>query len=207
VWDLFAEVCRRHGVFLTRRDIDHGRMLADRTHRSIDFQTEERMDTFWREWFRLILQNLGVDRAGEIAGEIRSVMKRESKLHLFDEVEDVLSSISRMGLVLGVVSNYNCLLEPSLRDLGVDGYFDFILASDLIGSGKPDRLIFDMAVDESGVDREACLHVGDSPGADWEGARGAGLRALLLDRSGSLGTTESTVRDLRAVPEYVRRAR
>jgi HAD superfamily hydrolase (TIGR01509 family) len=203
IWDIFSEVCLSHGHRFTRPDIDRGRALADRTHRSIDFQTEESMDFFWTEWFRLILENLPVDDPSAIARDIRSRTREESRVHLYDEVKEVLASLDKLGLPLGIVSNYNCLLERNCRRLGITQFFDFILASDLIRSGKPKPLIFDLAVEEAGVPRERCVHVGDSLGADYEGATKAGLKAVLLDRPGTAGDGPPTIPDLRGVLGYL----
>lgn len=185
IWKVFQEVSKDHGVVVNRADIDRGRAMADQTHRSVMFQTEEEMENFWIGWLTLILERLGFDDAGTIARETRSRIKREHRVYLYDEVREVLERLDSEGYFLGVVSNYNCLLEPTLRELRITDYFEFILASDLIRSGKPEPLIFELAVEYSGSPARECVHVGDSYGADYMGALGAGLNAILLDRSGS----------------------
>ncbi len=203
IWELFSQVCRGHGIMLTRSDIDRGRALADRTHRSVQFQTQESMEFFWAEWFRLMLENLGVDGAEGIAEEIYTVIKEKSNLYLYEEVKGVLSRLSRIDIGLGIVSNYNCLLEPNCVKLGISDYFDFILASDLIRSGKPHPLIFNLAVEEAGVEKGRCVHIGDSYGADYDGARKAGLQALLLDRPGTEREVCPKISDLWGVLDYI----
>jgi HAD superfamily hydrolase (TIGR01549 family) len=102
-----------------------------------------------------------------------------------------------------VVSNFSCLLEPILMKLRISDYFEFILASDLIRSGKPRPLIFDLAVGLSGVPRDECVHIGDSYGADYQGAIGAGLQAILLDRNGQDGHDCPKIPDLRGVFDHL----
>jgi putative hydrolase of the HAD superfamily len=203
VWKVFQEVCSRHGVDLTRQDIDRGRAMADQTHLSVMFQTEESMEFFWVEWLRLILHHLEVENGLEMARETRSIIRRDQRTYLYDEVREVLDELTSRELCLGVVSNFNCLLEPILIELRVTDYFEFILASDLIRSGKPNRLIFDLAVEFAGVPRKECVHVGDSYGADYQGARGAGLQAILLDRSGRDPNRCPKIRDLREIYDYL----
>lgn len=203
-WEIFIEVCSRNGIGLTRDEIGRGRSEADRTHRSIQFQTEELMEDFWLGWFRLILGSLGVG-SDELAVQIFEDFKRRSEIVIYDEVADVLRDLDRTGIPLGVVSNYNCMLEPNCRRLGIAKRFDFILASDLVGCGKPDPRIFTLASELVGVDPPNCLHVGDSYGADFKGGIEAGLEAALLDRSGSFDEPGvPTMRDLRPLVPLIR---
>ena len=50
------------------------------------------------------------------------------------------------------------------------------------GAAKPDGAIFAHALAVLGVEASEALHVGDNPEADYDGARAAGLDALLVDR-------------------------
>ena len=101
--------------------------------------------------------------------------------------EDVIPSLERLGaagLRLAVVSNWDSHLPVLLSDLGLSSRFDAVLVSALEETGKPDPEIFRRACARLDVPPERALHVGDSPREDYEGARGAGLAALLLDREG-----------------------
>ncbi len=204
VWDIFLDVCSAHGLSVSRADVDRARAMADRTHRSEQFQTRELMDYFWREYFRLILVNLGVRDATDLSEEIHTRVVNESKIRLYAEVKECLPEIAGFGVTLGVVSNYNCMLEQSCAELGIADWFQFILASDLVRSHKPDRVIFDLAVEEAGVPRERCLHVGDSLGADYLGAKNAGLCAVLLDRLGQGEFDCPVVTDLWGIVKILR---
>ncbi len=196
-WDIFLAVCRENNLILTLDQVNRGRALADQTHRSEQFETRERMEFFYLEWFRLILTSLGVDRAGPLSIEIHSRFTEESKILLFPEVRDVLRQLTETGVVLGVVSNYNCNLEETCARLGISHYFEFILASDLVRSHKPDPGIFRLAVSEANASGDGCVHVGDSYGADYVGASKAGLQAILLDRSGEEMWACPVIEDLR----------
>ena len=62
---------------------------------------------------------------------------------------------------------------------------DGALASAEVGSAKPDGAIFRAALELAGRAPEEAWHVGDTPEADVEGARAAGLRPILIARDGS----------------------
>jgi putative hydrolase of the HAD superfamily len=56
-----------------------------------------------------------------------------------------------------------------------------IFDSTVIGVAKPDPRIFEMALDALAVPAAHAIHVGDTPGADVDGARAAGVRPVLID--------------------------
>jgi len=54
-----------------------------------------------------------------------------------------------------------------------------------VGHHKPERQIFERAVQSLQVPPAEILHVGDSVAEDLEGAAAAGFQSVLLDRSGA----------------------
>lgn len=80
------------------------------------------------------------------------------------------------------MSNWDSSLPPLLSALGLTPYFDGLLVSALFGASKPAPAIFEEAVRRAGVPAGEVLHVGDSLHDDYDGARAAGLAALLVDR-------------------------
>ena len=90
-------------------------------------------------------------------------------------------------------------------------YFDFAITSTKCGYEKPDKRIFDHALNvaskklslESPVSSLAALHIGDSLEKDYQGAINAGFKtAFLLDPSNqfsSMINPDHLVKDLAAV--------
>jgi putative hydrolase of the HAD superfamily len=58
---------------------------------------------------------------------------------------------------------------------------EVILDSTIVGIAKPDPRIFDLALDALGVAPDHAIHVGDTPGADVDGARAADVHPVLVD--------------------------
>jgi putative hydrolase of the HAD superfamily len=102
--------------------------------------------------------------------------------HIFDDVIPALQALTERGLKLGVVSNWDERLRPLLERLRLADYFETILVSSEVGSAKPAAAIFQHAARGLGLPSEAVLHVGDDLTMDMQGARAAGLQALLLRR-------------------------
>jgi beta-phosphoglucomutase len=101
---------------------------------------------------------------------------------LFDDSLPALEELQKLGLLLGVLSNFGVHLRDLLHRFGLLPFFDFVLVSAEVGLAKPDPRIFDLVVERAGIPRERLLYVGDHLGDDVEGARDAGLAAVLIDR-------------------------
>lgn len=100
------------------------------------------------------------------------------------------------GLKVGCISNFDSRLGRILSDIGISGYFDFVLTSGEVGNRKPDEEIFKRAMEEAGVtDPANCVHVGDSLAKDVDGAKGAGWHPIFIpnDISATVSSPDSDV--------------
>lgn len=104
--------------------------------------------------------------------------------------EQVLLALSRAGIRLGMASNFDHRLREVVAGRPELWPLQHLLISSEVGWKKPAVAFFDRLVDEVEVDASEILFVGDDLENDFEGARKAGLRALLFDpkRSASLAS-------------------
>jgi 2-haloalkanoic acid dehalogenase type II len=105
----------------------------------------------------------------------------------FDPYPDAVPALRDLregGLKLICVSNWDCSLPAVLERCGLMAHLDGAISSAEAGARKPDPAIFAAALELAGCGPEAALHVGDTAEEDVEGARAAGIEALLLDREG-----------------------
>jgi HAD superfamily hydrolase (TIGR01509 family) len=86
-----------------------------------------------------------------------------------------LENLTRRGLRLAVVSNWDCSLPLHLAALGLDRFFSAVVTSAEAGRPKPDPAAFWLALERLDVGPKRALHVGDGS-EDEEGARAAGMR-------------------------------
>jgi putative hydrolase of the HAD superfamily len=119
---------------------------------------------------------------------------------IYDDVLPTLDALSRRRLKLGVVSNWDSNLPRLLDGMGLAEQFGSIVVSAIEETGKPDPEIFLRACARLNVVPEQALHVGDSLVEDFDGARAAGLRALLLDRSDRHPSVLERIRTLSDLP-------
>lgn len=71
--------------------------------------------------------------------------------------------------------------------------FAAVVASEDVGAYKPDRAIFNRALDALGLAAADVLHVGDSIATDVRGAHAAGIRAVWVNRRGDTAPTDAPI--------------
>jgi putative hydrolase of the HAD superfamily len=103
---------------------------------------------------------------------------------VFQGVAPALSALRGLGCSLGIVSNFDSRVLRILEGLDLAPWFASVTLSSQVGVTKPDPAIFARALARHRADGAPAFHVGDSPVEDGEGARAAGLRAVLIDRAG-----------------------
>ena len=106
------------------------------------------------------------------------------RFRAYPDAAPALSSLRDAGLRLVCVSNWDCSLPAVLERCGLAQLLDGVVTSAEAGSRKPDPAIFVSALDLAEASPGEALHVGDSASEDVEGARAAGISALLLNRGG-----------------------
>jgi putative hydrolase of the HAD superfamily len=108
----------------------------------------------------------------------------------YADAPPALAELRGLGLRLVCVSNWDVSLPSVLERCGLADGLDGVVTSAGVSARKPDPAIFTAALDLAGCEPAEALHVGDTAGEDLDGARAAGIRALLIDRSGG-GDIES----------------
>jgi HAD superfamily hydrolase (TIGR01509 family) len=143
-----------------------------------------------RGWlfFDLVLERAGIPRSDATAAALERLHRYHTASNLWEYVPDTvvpaLAALRKRGLTLVVVSNANGTLRAHMNRLGLTERFDHILDSADEGVEKPDPRFFEIALARSGARKETTIHVGDLYYVDVMGARGAGLRGVLLDEAG-----------------------
>ena len=167
------------------------------------YATKDQLAEFRRQNIRKTADALGLDAPIEVLSE---VLKKRTHFNPYPESEDVMEELTRMGLSLYVLSNWDVALESVLGNLGWTHYFSGIIASAAVGSEKPDEAIFREALRAAGVPRERVIHVGNDPISDIWGATSYGIDAVLVDRGGGAEAPEAVaiIPDLKKLPELVK---
>jgi HAD superfamily hydrolase (TIGR01509 family) len=139
-------------------------------------------------YLELVLEGAGVARSPGTETALADLRAYHDRHNLWESVPpDVIPALTRVraaGLQLAVVSNANGTLHALLERVRLAPFFRTVLDSQEEGVEKPDPRIFKIALARCGARPGATVHVGDFYHVDVEGARAAGLRAVLLDSAG-----------------------
>jgi putative hydrolase of the HAD superfamily len=193
IWEIFASLSWEAGAELTA--IGAERLVHAMVHGSRDrmiAQLESGAEyTDSDAEFAAVFMAMGhaIFRAAGVVGEydllLTRFFERFWRIDNWAVFPDVLEGLERLragGVRLGVLSNASSELTLFLQALGLLESFDFAVVSAVEGIKKPDRRIFERAVERAGVGANEAVHVGDMFVEDVMGARGAGLRPLFMDR-------------------------
>ncbi len=141
----------------------------------------------------------GKDEASlaELRGRCAGVLSRELgrevsmktmmaaiRFRAYEDAGPALAGLRELGLRLVCVSNWDVSLPQVLERCGLSRALDGVVTSAQVGSRKPDPAIFRPALELARCSANEAVYVGDTPAEDVEGARAAGIRALLIDREG-----------------------
>jgi putative hydrolase of the HAD superfamily len=113
------------------------------------------------------------------------------RFHAYPDAAPTLRELRDRGLSLVAVSNWDCSLPDVLDRVGIGELLDGAVSSAVAGHRKPDPAIFELALQLAGFGPGEALHVGDTAEEDVAGARAAGIRPLLIDRTGDGGDISS----------------
>lgn len=115
----------------------------------------------------------------ETTGERLTIHFRDayaSYSRCFPEVPSALADLRAHGMKLGIITNGSTSMqEQKIRQLGITDLMDEVLISEREGLRKPDRKIFERALERLRVVPAEAWYVGDHPLVDVRGAFEAGL--------------------------------
>lgn len=119
------------------------------------------------EWLPLILAEMyrGVSRY---------------RLQLYPEVKPVLDELKGRCRLAALSDAQSAWAVPEMLAVGLGGYFHPVIVSGDLGHRKPDRRIFQLALDGLGLPPENVLFVGNDMYRDVFGAKRMGLKTVFF---------------------------
>lgn len=166
-----------YSEFLTRWDGTFARFEQTSEESLVEFS----MDQVCAEYLR---RSITAEVTPELCDEFRdSFLKawNHSVTYLTGVPELLHALRERYCLVLVTNTHHAKLVREHLERMGVATLFSEVVTSVEFGKKKPALEIFDHALSRTRAAKETSLFVGDSYVADYQGARNAGLRCLLVD--------------------------
>lgn len=211
----YSAELRRHGVELDAARLD---AALRRTARAIESEIPPGVDryrlqpggerAYWQRFSARVLADALGREEPELANAaldgLREAFRRVESWRVYDDSRPTLEALRAAGCRLGVVSNWDSRLIEVLKLLELDAYFETIAVSHLEGIEKPDPRIFERALERMEAEPAQALHIGDRPDMDLEGARRAGVDAVVIDRSGRFPDARPRIERLEPIVGWAR---
>lgn len=212
VGSIYARAAAAHGLRLPVRVLEaafhavYRELFPGRFFGPSRLQTSEaRERAWWRRVVALSMERAGCARPPAAAlDDAFAEFSRGRAWRLAPGAIETLGELGRRGVAVAIVSNYDARLHRVVDELGLAPRLAAVLASSEVGWAKPAPRIYRAALDRLGVAPGGALMVGDRRREDYEGARAAGLNAVLYDPRGTAGGSVPSIRDLRRVPALLR---
>ena len=186
--DLFARTLREQGFDVSAEMVrERGHVVFERFRSAAEAgelwtTSLERSRRFWHDVYGVFIRELGIADADGLIDVLYATFTDLANYRVFEDVPPVLDRLRDAGIVMGVVSNFEVWLEQLLEQLRVSSYFAVSVVSGVEGIEKPDRRIFELAMERAGVGPDVSVYVGDNPEFDVDPALEAGMFPVLLDR-------------------------
>ncbi|XP_059055249.1 rhythmically expressed gene 2 protein-like [Achroia grisella] len=186
-WKYYAAVARNYGFKGTDEDVK-SRLVTNYDAVWAQYPNFGKSTICWNEWWRQVVKrtfdgHLPVaSDVNNIASQLIEDYKTTKCWYPAEGGEELLNSLQKRGIPIGVLSNFDPQLYDVLRNVGIINRFNFVITSYEFGYSKPDERIFRHALERchQSVRPSEALHIGDDVKNDYEGARSAGWHAVLI---------------------------
>jgi HAD superfamily hydrolase (TIGR01549 family) len=156
---------------------------TERVREAVEKALAEATSSDRRRLYEDVFGKLAFDdeECGRLAQKLWDACQRVDPPVLAPGVPAALELLRGAGATLGLITNADGAVREGLARVGVARYLDVLMTpSKAGGATKPNRRIFEAALQEAGVPASRAWHVGDDPVGDAGGAKAAGLTPVLI---------------------------
>ena len=206
--DTYADIAVALGVKVTPAMIAAALPEADAYWRAENFKQpvrEREQDdkvAVYREYGVRILDGTGAtpDQALQM---LATAFSRGWVFKSFADAVPALRLVKERKLVTGLISNVGQEIDSYCRELGFEPFLDYKVTSFEVGYDKPRPEIFQLALDKAGVKANESVFIGDVYEQDIVGARGVGMKPILISRNGAAANDCIVISDLSQVLDHI----
>jgi putative hydrolase of the HAD superfamily len=110
----------------------------------------------------------------------------ENLWYLFDGVEETLQKLKNKGIKLGIMTNGTTESQRGkLKRFDIEKYFDYIFIEGEAGYGKPDIKIYEYMLQETKINCDKIIMVGDNLIWDIEPPQKLGIYTIWINTKGA----------------------
>jgi putative hydrolase of the HAD superfamily len=156
----------------------HNEKLWDRYTKGFIKQEELRWKRVWLALldFKIADENLAREMA------VQFLEKLPNRKNLFPYTIEILEYLTQKDYVLHLITNgFENIQHSKLKYSNLTNYFKEIITSEKAGSLKPNKEIFEFALQVTNADIKHSIMIGDNIEADIKGAMNAGLDTVYVN--------------------------
>lgn len=182
----YQQFCARHGMSVDPSEFDEA--VVDASSVLDEAQDHIYDPEIFIRYTRHIIERMGGRGPGldACAREIYDEWAACQHFSLYEDVERTLTELAARGLRLGLISNTHRSLTSFQSHFELERLISGAISSSEHGFMKPHPSIFEAGLKLLDVAASEAVMVGDSLKQDIEGARRAGMHAVLVNRSSEL---------------------
>ncbi len=121
----------------------------------------------------------------KIADQLIEKYKTSDCWEIYENVGKLLNDIKKLDITIGIISNFDPRINNVLESLNIQE-IDLVITSYQVGFEKPHPEIFNFTVRKANeilkdkILPENCLHIGNHPIKDYQGARNVNWKSALV---------------------------
>jgi putative hydrolase of the HAD superfamily len=187
-YDLAAKGISDFDAFFDQYSI-HNHRLWDRYTKGFIKQEELR-------WKRIYLSLLDYKIADETLSRAMSVDYLDilpNKTNLFPYTIEILTYLKNKGYQMHLITNgFESVQFKKIENSNLTPFFTAIITSEASNSLKPNKEIFEFALQQSNAKLEHSIMIGDNESADIQGAINVGMDSIFVNHINAIPTVPAT---------------
>jgi putative hydrolase of the HAD superfamily len=162
--------------------LHHNQILWDRYHHGHISGEELKWKRMWRTLLDFKIGSEPLARKMSAA----FLETLPNKQHLFPYALEILQYLKDKGYKLHLITNgFEAVQWRKLRNSKLEGYFEEVITSEKSGSVKPNKAIFEFALNLTGAALDESIMIGDNQDADIQGALNMGMACIFVNHIGA----------------------
>jgi len=188
IYRAISHYLKYHGIYSNRNEVREAyfRILKNQRRAGGEKYPEFDVVAVWREYLEIEAAKRGLvipkTKLSQLPLFLAEMYRGISlnRLELYPEVREVLEELRPRYLLAALSDAQTAWARPELRMVGLEQYFYPIVVSGDLGYRKPDRRIFELALNRMHLRPDEAIFVGNDMFRDISGARQVGLRTVFF---------------------------
>ena len=187
LWDFERNSALTFGLLFNKYklDIDINSFLKVYVPINLEYWRLYRNESISKEYLRFnrlndAFKKLNIDVSSDLINKLSyDYIENLPKFnHLIDGAHELLLYLKKKYKLYLITNGFRNVQSNKLKNSGIDNLFLSIYDSESIGVKKPNPLIFNHALDDSGCIAKESVMIGDSFEADIQGSLSVGMNAI-----------------------------